>query len=212
MSRSLLMTDRDRVILDALGLKVRLFSQRQLADHFWAGSLANARRRMKWLAANGLVIRFEVQVRILVAPVTPLVVWKPGDPAPDFGAVAHQCQQRLKRRPLQSCVVWIASEKTAQMFGGTGRGDLKNPIQATHDLGVSAVWLRTRETNVDFAQAWKGEDSMAQTRRGQKRPDAFIVDHGIVTWVIEFGGGYDADRVMAFHEDCAERSLQYQLW
>jgi len=35
---------------------------------------------------------------------------------------------------------------------------------------------------------------------------------GNVAWVLEFGGGYDAARVEAFHVDCAARNLPYQLW
>ena len=54
---------------------------------------------------------------------------------------------------------------------------------------------------------------MAHTRRGEKLPDAFIVDSTQqVTGVIEFGGSYDAQRVTEFHEDCVSRSLPYQLW
>ncbi len=60
--------------------------------------------------------------------------------------------------------------------------------------------------------AWRGEDLMAHTRLGQKLPDAFIVDdQEQVIWVIEFGGGYDAERVEAFHQDCVSRNLPYQL-
>ncbi len=212
MSSMLRLTRRDHVILFALVLQVRLFSQRQLADHFWGGSLANARRRMKWLAANGLVKRLMVQARILSSLTEPILTWKPGSPAPNFGAAAHSCQQRWKGRPSQSCVVWIATDKAAKLLGGTRRGELKNPVQASHDLGVSSVWLRYRETDHAFANAWRGEDFLAHTRQGQKLPDAFILDQGQVTWVIEFGGGYEAARVQDFHEDCSVRALPYQLW
>jgi hypothetical protein len=64
-----------------------------------------------------------------------------------------------------------------------------------------------------WAAAWRGEDLLAHTRRGEKLPDAFIVtETDQVAWVVEFGGGYDAQRVEAFHLDCAERQLPYQLW
>ena len=213
MSPVLQVTERDREILDTLVRKVRLFSQRQLADHFWNRSLANARRRMKWLAENSLVEQLQVQARVTPSLNAPIATWQPGQILPVFGAIAHACQQRWKRRPTQSCVAWIATEKAAQLFGGVRRGEFKNPVQATHDLGVAAVWLRQREIAPRFAKAWRGEDLLAHTRRGEKLPDAFIVnEEGTVTWVIEFGGGYDADRVQAFHEDCASRGLPYQLW
>ena len=47
------LTNRDPEILQALVQKVRLFSHRQIADHWWNGELANARRRLKRLANSG---------------------------------------------------------------------------------------------------------------------------------------------------------------
>jgi hypothetical protein len=80
-------------------------------------------------------------------------------------------------------------------------------------LSVAAVWLRLHNVAPEWAAAWRGEDLLAHTRLGEKLPDAFIVDDsGKVVWVIEFGGGYDAERVQAFHNDCAARGLPYQLW
>jgi hypothetical protein len=100
-------------------------------------------------------------------------------------------------------VAWIATEQASQRFGGTARGCLRHPTQATHDLGVAQVWLRFLQANPALAAAWHGEDLLASTRRGEKLPDAFILgDQNTVTWVIEFGGDYD----------CAARQLPYQLW
>lgn len=213
MSVPLQFTPRDNDMLRALVQMVRLFGQRQIADQWWNGELANARRRLKQLAKENLVARLSVQARAIPVLESPLVSWRPGDPAPDFGAVAYRCQQRWRWRPTRSCVVWIATDRSAQLYGGVRRGQLKNPTQATHDLGVAAVWLRLRAIAPQWAKAWRGEDLLAHTRRGEKLPDAFIVDHNEqVVWVIEFGGGYDAERVEAFHRDCCERSLPYQLW
>jgi hypothetical protein len=93
------------------------------------------------------------------------------------------------------------------------RGELKHPTQATHDLGVAAVWLRLQEVAPEWATAWRGEDLFAHTRHGEKIPDAFIVDaNEQVTWVIEFGGAYDRERLRAFHADCASRRVSYQIW
>ena len=213
MSGPLHLTQRDREILMALVLRVRLFSQRQMADHWWNGDTANVRRRLSQLADHNLVRRISVQARSLPALESPLVRWKPGDVSPDCGRIAWQCQSRWRKRAIRPCTVWIATETAARQFGGVGRGVLKHPAQATHDLGVSAVWLRLSEIAPQWAQAWCGEDVMAHTRRGEKLPDAFIVDSAQhVTGVIEFGGGYDAHRVTEFHEDCVSRHLPYQLW
>ena len=207
------MTGRDTGVVQALVQKVRLFSQRQVADHWWNGELVNARRRLKRLAAGGLLSRITVQARPLPALDAPLASWQPGQDAPDFGQIAYRCQQRWRKQPTRPCTAWIATDQAAQLFGGIRRGELKHPTQATHDLGVAAVWLRLRAIAPQWAEAWRSEDLLAHTRRGEKLPDAFIVDSSEqVLWVIEFCGGYDGPRVAAFHEDCAARGLPYQLW
>ena len=213
MTHGLQLTDRDREIVQALVQKVRLFSQRQIADHWWNGELPNARKRLKRLAKGELLGRESVQARPTPVLDSPLLSWSPDEPEPECGPVAYQCQQRWRVRPTRPCTVWIATEHGSQLFGGVRRGELKSPMQATHDLGVAAVWLRLREVAPAWAAAWRGEDLLAHTRRGEKLPDAFIVDQDErVLWIIEFGGGYDAQRVRAFHQDCASRRLSYQLW
>lgn len=213
MIRELHVMNRDHELLQSLSQKVRLFSQRQVAEEFWDGALPNARRRLKQLAGNDLLSRITVHARSIPVLESPLASWRPGDSVPNFGQVAYRCQVRWRHRPVRSCTAWLATEKTAQHYGGVRRGELKNPVQATHDLGVAAVWLRLRQVAPQWAAAWRGEDLLAHTRIGEKLPDAFIVNHQEqVVWVIEFGGGYDADRVKAFHEDCAQRDLPYQMW
>lgn len=207
------LSHREREILTALDQKVRLFGQRQLAEHWWHGDLANTRRGMQRLAQGGFCERLVVLARTLPPLDAPLVTWRPGDPAPDCGAVAYRLSSRWRERAARPTSVWIASEQTARLFGGVRRGALQQPTQATHDLGVAAVWLRFRALQPTWAAAWRGEDQLAHTRRGEKLPDAFLVDGaGAVAAVIEFGGGYSAERVAAFHDDCAGRNLPYQLW
>jgi hypothetical protein len=192
---------------------VRLFSQRQIAEHWWAGEFSNARRRMKRLAANGLAARITVQARSIPELRSPLITWRPGDPDPEYGRISYQCQQRWRMSAVRPCTAWIATEKGAQAYGGVRRGELKLATQATHDLGVSAVWLRLSQVAPDWAAAWRSEDLLAHTRRGEKLPDAFLVDQNEqVVWAIEFGGAYDQARVRAFHQDCLARQLPYQLW
>ena len=213
MTSSLQMTGRDAEVVQALVQKVRLFSQRQIAVCWWAGELANTRRRLKRLAQEGLLDRMTVQARPVPSLESPLASWRPGDQPPEFGQIAYRCQERFRLRPPRSSTVWIATHKASQLFGGVSRGELKHPTQATHDLGVAAVWLRLKDAAPQWAAAWRSEDMLAHTRRGEKLPDAFIVNEaGQVVCVAEFGGGYDAHRVEAFHLDCATRGLPYQLW
>lgn len=204
---------RDRDLLLALVQKVRLFSQKQIAEHWWTGEIANARRRMKVLSRVGLVQRITVPARTLPPIEAPLVTWQYDHAAPDFGQVAYQLQSRWKRRAVRPTTAYIATERAAQLYGGRTRGELKHPMQATHDLGVAAVWLCLHHQAPAWADAWRGEDQLAHTRRGEKLPDAFIVNGaGETVWVIEFGGAYDAARVEEFHLDCAAREIPYQIW
>ena len=60
MTTSFRMTDRDREILRALTLFVRLFSQAQIAEYWFENDKANARRRLRQLAECDLVARITV--------------------------------------------------------------------------------------------------------------------------------------------------------
>lgn len=213
MSSNFRLTDRDSAIVQALVQKVRLLSQRQIVDSWWHTDVANSRRRLKRLVEQQLVQRTVVLARPAPVIEAPLANWKPGDASPHFGQVAYRCQERWRMRPARQCVVWFATERASQIYGGAARGELKHPSQATHDLGVAAVWLRLRQVAPAWAAAWKGEDLLAHTRVGEKLPDAFIVDQSDRTvMVIEFGGAYDAERIEAVHRDCENRELPYQLW
>jgi hypothetical protein len=208
-----MLTERDKQVLSALLLKVRLMSLKQLAGGWWGGETVNARRRLKLLTAGGLLQPLTVAARTLPPLDAPVIVWQPDDPVPDFSGVSRQLQSRWRRRAVRPTRAFIATPKAAQLLGGRGNLQLKHPTQATHDLGVAAVWLHLNEHAPAWAEAWRGEDLLAHTRRGETLPDAFIVDEEHEPlWVIEFGGAYDAGRVQEFHEDCQVRQLPYQMW
>ncbi|MFM9960799.1 MAG: hypothetical protein ACKV2Q_06200 [Planctomycetaceae bacterium] len=209
---SLTLNERDHELLHALVRKVRVFTQRQIAEHWWQADLANARRRLKQLAEAGLVARVTVHARPLPELAQPVIVWRPGQPAPDCGRAAYELQRRWLGKALRSATAFIATQAAAQLLGGKHRGEIHQPTQVTHDLGVAAVWLRLHRTAPQWAEAWQSEDLLAHTRRDEKCPDAFLVQDGRIVAVIEFGGSYDAERVRAFHEDCVPRALPYQLW
>ena len=213
MAATVSLQTRDHELLLGLVQKVRLFALRQIADHWWDDEIANARRRLKTLAAAALVQRMTVAARTLPPIDAPLAVWQPGQAPPDFGRLSYQLQSRWRRRAVRPITAYVATNHAAQLFGGKCRGELKHPLQATHDLGVAAIWLNLRAQAPEWADAWRGEDLLAHTRRGEKLPDGFIVNEtGDPTWVIEFGGAYDAPRVQEFHEDCSGRDLSYQIW
>ena len=213
MGKYIRLTERDDEIIQALCLRVKFFSQRQVMDHWFEGDAANARRRMKQLASIGLIDRVSLRARSLPVFSSPLISWVPGQAEPEFGKVAHACSSRWRKRHVQSCTAYLATERASQRYGGRMHGEVKREMQATHDLGVSQIWIQLDLQSPDLADAWRGEDVMAPSRKGQKLPDGFIVDsNGNTLSVIEFGGSYDESRIRDFHEDCFSRSLPYQLW
>ena len=207
------MTDRDQEILQALSICVRLFSQTQIADHWFDGDKANTRRRLRQLKEQNLIIGIMVRARTLPDLIKPVITWRPGDGTPDFGKASYTLRGRWTGRSVRTVSTYIAAQRATHMYGGRGCGELKKPGQAGHDLGVSQVWLQMANSSPEWAEAWRGEDVMAHTRRGEKLPDGFVVNsNSEVVCVMEFGGSYDHQRVKAFHEDCCVRDLPYQMW
>ena len=95
-------TSRDCELSSALVQKVRLFTQRQIADHWWDGDMANTRRRLTILRQAGLVQRMAVPARTLPPIEAPVLIWQPGQPIPAFGQIGHTLRERWRapRRPF----------------------------------------------------------------------------------------------------------------
>ncbi len=203
---------RDLVLLEALALRVRLLGQRQIADALWSSHLANARRRLSRLAEDGLLVKQIVPARPLPEFYDPVVRWQPGQQPPHFGAIAYQLQNRWKFRALRPTVVYFPTAQTVTQFGG---GDRSRSMvtQVTHDLGVTAVWLRFHLHSPKLAANWSGEDLLASSPLGQKQPDAALLNSaGDPEMLIEFGGAYGATRIAEFHNYAAACGLPYQIW
>ncbi len=206
------LTTRDRLVLEALSLRVRLIGLRQLADALWFGQIANARRRMKRLTVAELVRRETALARPLPDMHAPVCQWQPGQAEPDAGEVSHRLQTRWRYSALRTTVVYLPTEFTVSYFGGRQRhGPLTT--QVTHDLGVTAIWLWFVRHQPKLAATWQGEDLIAPLRRGETLPDAVLAGpDGEPALLIEFGGSYRPRRVAAFHDDAALRGLPYQIW
>lgn len=209
---NLQLRQRDEVLLEALALRVRVLGQRQAADAFWSSHVANARRRLQQLVNAGMLSRAIVPAQPLPELIQPIVRWQPGQSMPDANQVAFQLQSRWRFRSLRPTVVYFPTEKTILQFGGRVRSQNKT-TQITHDLGVTATWIRYFQQSNRMTSVWVGEEVLAPTRINQKLPDAALVDQqGEPTLLIEFGGSYAAARVAAFHDDAAFRQLPYHLW
>lgn len=206
-------TERDRELVETLTLRVRLISPDQAARTWWTSTATGprlARRRLDSLAAAGFLRRMVVHAHPELELVRPIAVWSPGEPAPAFGGIAYRLQKRWKQ-PIVQSVVFVATPRAARLFGGRAPG-LKRPLQATHDLHMTTVYLKVLAERPGVAAEWMSEDILAPMRRGEKLPDALVVRFGKPALVVEFGGAYDAERVERVHKDCVQRHLPYELW
>ena len=206
------LTERDEQVLQALAMRVRLFSVRQLAGTMW-NNASTARRRLARLGKVGLVSSVRVTARTLPGTMEPVVTWRPSQPPPRYGAVAWSLQNRWTIPP-RTTTLYLATRRTGNLFGTRRTGAIPQPLQVDHDLGVSAVYLRYWQHEPELAARWLGEDAGHKHSTGEKNPDAFILreDRSTVARVIEFGGAYPAERVQAFHEHCEREGLAYELW
>ncbi|MCR9296203.1 MAG: hypothetical protein NXI32_26105, partial [bacterium] len=176
-------------------------------------SLRVARDRLSKLVAHDLLVHARVITDKTPALDSPVASWKPGQQAPDFGQVAWVLHSRWPKEITEQSV-YYASKSTARLFGGKAQGKLAHRSQASHDLGVSQMYLQLRQAQPEQLQYWIGEDMLAPHRRGQKLPDAILASAPSATpkLVLEFGGAYDKQRLINFHNDCFYRSLPYEIW
>lgn len=209
------LTERDEAILRTLACKVRYLTLQQVAATWWRSALHRAliaRRRLRLLREKGLLEEVTLPAHPMLPLAEPIVRWRVGDEDPPFDQVAYRLQQRwaAQYRPTR---IFFATARAARHFGAVNRGRILHPDQITHDLHVSALYLKLLKEAPELAAHWVGEDEFAKEREGEKLPDAVLRDgKGPPAFVVEFGGRYDASRLRDFHEDCRKRMLPYDLW
>ena len=83
---------------------------------------------------------------------------------------------------------------------------------------MAQVFLHYRLLHPERMSDWVFEEQVKAERRragrseaGEKLPDAFLRTHS-ATKVIEFGGAYGKDKLVAFHRYCKENSFSYEIW
>ena len=211
------LTARDCEILESLARKVRAFSVSQVARGWWASSSnpgSFARRRLRQLAEAGYAKLLMVYAAPLLELSEPLYVWRDGQAAPDFGSLAWQLQSRWPEVAPEHTEVILAGPTTNNQFGGPVSRPRFTSHHAAHDLHVSELFLRFRRTRAEEVAGWLGEDIRPKSGYRLKDPDVLIENGpGQRPLVIEFGGrSYVAEHLRTFHEDCAARGRDYELW
>jgi hypothetical protein len=205
---------RDAELLQTLAQRVRLLSLVQVARTWWHGSKrpeVDAIRRLRTLAAAGLVTLEEYLAAPELAQDEPLATWQPGLSSPDLPAVARACA----RRAAVSAVVTLcacATALAATHYGGRA-GHPPRDTEISHDLHLAHVYLLMCEELPTRAATWQMEDVIFPGRcePGAKRPDALVSD-GLHNTAIESAGAYDRPKLEAFHRYCEEARLGYELW
>jgi hypothetical protein len=207
-------TERDFRIFELLTHKVPFATAQQVGRGFWlagGSATASAEERLQKLACTGTLEVFTVRAHPERLLTEPLLLWKPGDPLPSFGSLSYRLRTRWTEA-LKLIQIFTASERLGRRFAGTG-GRPNHPLQATHDLHMTTVYLHKLKLNPAEASGWVSDAILAPLRRGQKLPDAEIQDqHGRTIKVIEFGGSYPPERLRRVHDDAERRQVPYELW
>ena len=211
---SIVLTNRDKELIEALTLRVHLMTLDQAVENWWpptSRAKTTAQSRFRKLESAGWLTRKRVNIHPMLPLKKPVVVWSPGDAEEDFGPVAYRLQKRWTQS-LKLTTVLLASRKAANHFGGFG-GKFKHRTQLTHDVHLAEVYLRYLRADGSIAKRWQGEEIAEKDDPADKLPDATIVDvDGVANLIVEFGGSYDRRRVEKFHRFCERKSLPYELW
>lgn len=212
MGRNL--TERDAEILSVLTQRVRVLSAEQLGRTWWKGCATptqQATARMKTLEEAGLVISYRALAHPEIQLPEPVIRWGPGDQEPAFGPASYRLQSRWTK-PFVSTTCFVASKRAGRVSGGFG-GRRSRTSEQTHDIHLSAVFLRYRAAAPDLVPRWTSEAAILRNRdhRRGKLPDAMVVD-GDYCRIIEFGGSYGKKKIEAFHNHCLNEDIPYEIW
>ena len=210
---SVALLKRDLELLETLTSRVRFLSVRQVTRIWWPQHRSDdrTRRRLRRLAAAGVVELHRINLRLLPATNGPVFVWRPGADEPDAASLSDVFRNRWSdaARPIEVCV---ATSVTANLFASTAFR-LPRLEQRDHDMLLATVYVQYRQRRPDLAARWIGEHVLPKAGYRVKDPDAFLrADDGRIARVIEAAGRYSAEHIENFHEHCVEFDLPYELW
>lgn len=201
----------DLELLRILSTSVRVLSMNQV-ERTWFRSQASARRRLRQLVSEGVLREIEILARPELPLSMPVSTWAPGEPSPNFEAVAYQLQRRWVA-PAEIQLAVIASRFGANFHGGSG-DRVPRATEQTHDLHLATVFLHYRKNFPALITTWRSEDALRRLSlqvRGGKIPDAIIIENSSQK-IIEFGGAYKAKKLADFHESCRKTETPYEIW
>ena len=207
------MTPKANSLIRDIARKVRCLSPELVRDGYFAGVTdPRAPGRTLGVALDaGLIDRHVVLAPPLPRLDRPVATWRPGAPLPDPRAVSRALRSRWGGDPRPT-VVYAATPKACRLYGAPPAG-FQEPTKVAHDLGLARVYVTALRDRPDVARRWAGERLYASLLKGEKLPDAMILDdRGVPTLVVEFGGAYSANQVKSFAESTRARNLPFELW
>ncbi|MBX9625673.1 MAG: hypothetical protein K2X82_17865 [Gemmataceae bacterium] len=200
-------SDGTSLVADILATKVRCALGEQLDE--WASESTLDR-----MVSAGLLAKIPALVRYPLLKIEePLDVWLPDDHPSwrgDPEKLAYQAQSRWRDLGTKLATAFVATPKLARRTGGVATGEIRQPLQVTHDVHLLECW---RALSAEARDAWEGEDHLRANGWGRRRkvPDALTTIDG-QRFAIEFAGAYDADRVREFQDWCLRERLPYVLF
>jgi hypothetical protein len=206
-------TKRDLDIVETLTRRVHLLSLDQIIRIWWprAGCRRVVRRRLRRLAAAGLIVRTIVNVHPILDVTRPLAEWTPGSDEPDFTRISASTKARWCGLSIPH-ELFFATPQAANLYGSSA-GQFPDVNHRDHDLLLSEVYVLFRTTRRAEAAQWIGEDCFPKAGHRIKDPDAFLVNSaGDVLRVIESAGRYSMTQIESFHDHCVQYGLPYELW
>ena len=210
----MLLTECTSDVLGLLTGPIRVLSDIQVARTWCAETrspVRNARRLLRRMDAAGFLDLYRALVHPELTLDAPVLSWAEGGPVPDFAHAAHLLKRRWAMAPvLTTCV--CATARARSLFGGLGRRPRE--VELTHDLHLSALFLRLRERDPVAAAHWCSEEQIRRERvhLDERVPDAIVRIPGTPPRVVEFGGAYKKQKLEAFHDYCELESLAYEIW
>ena len=159
-----------------------------------------------------------LEVSIIGPPDKTIFSCEPGEPLPDKHKLAYQLERRWTDAPPKRTRIYWPTTQFAECYGGRWLGSRNAPAthKVSHDLLVSAVWLRYFAMSPDVAtEAWIPERELEYLHRSGERkgpiPDALIQANERPI-AVEIGGQYPANCLLSKLKQCVAAGYRWELW
>ena len=195
--------DVDSTLLHLLTQRVRVIGD----DQFAGISPRTVRSRMRRLEKQGLLTLRTVMTLPELPLKDPVFRWMPGDAPPNPERLAWTLSSRWTGQPHRVLVATSTLKARLELGGCLGGRPLRR-TEVTHDLHVTALYLKLCCEKPEQALLWSHEDANG----GARRPGDVVPDAMIGETALEFGGRYRAAKLRLIHRGHATARRPYELW